>query len=308
MGVSVHKMPNHLPLEFVEEVRHSLAFSHAFFDAFKAKKDRVRFWRFLVLVLKRTAKTPTMDNDFSWAEIEEIVGERITQTTYWRKELIRKFKNNKGQFLKRKKFSQPTSKRSNIAHSALGRRKDIKYYELTDNFGAACGTYLEVLARDPMGLGIRGAQLDEFLNDRNKKFREIVDFIGKRYWPSWDTFLNEIAGARPNKEAFLKEIKKVATYWTMLLIVWEQFETKPNEAHNQMGLYREVLAGQREIGLREVTRCINFLARERVLIEKREKANKPTYSFNDKHEKAMRTYIAAVSNAREDLNRTFGIK
>jgi hypothetical protein len=140
------------------------------------------------------------------------------------------------------------------------------------------------------------------------KFKDVIDFLRANYWPPWYLLLDEIADTRPNREEFLKEVRKVSTYWTMILVTWERFETKPNEPYNQLGLHREVAAGQREIGMREVTRCFNFLVREGVLVVKRQNADEPTYSFNDRHEKSMRRYIAEVSKAREKLMAKFVVQ
>ena len=292
----------------VTEVRHCLVFSHAFFDAFRAKGNRIRFWKFLVLVLNKTGQTKVIDDDFSWAELEAIVGEKITQTTYWRKGLVRKFKNNKrGPFLKRKKQTRSKSKKKQTLHQSSGRKRDITSFELSNNFDAACGTYLGVLANDPMGLGLTGSRLDGFLKQNNvEQFRKVVAFVQERYWPAWDTFLNEIGAAKANIDAFLKEMNKSATYWVTVLIAWERFETAPNEPYNQVGFYREVLAAQREIGGREVARCLRFLVQEGIFIERSRASEKPSFIFNEKHATPMRRYIATISAASEDFRRTFG--
>lgn len=85
----------------IEIVEHILTFSQVYFFAFRVPRNRFRFWRFLLLVLRiqRADENKLINGNFSKVQIKSVLGTTANADNvgHWRRELVSHFREPDGQ-------------------------------------------------------------------------------------------------------------------------------------------------------------------------------------------------------------------
>ena len=79
---------------------HLLRFSRAFYDGFRVRNNRLRFWRMLFLILDKEAHGPIKDSSTA-EEINSILrwSRPPEELARWRRQLVKQFADDRASFL-----------------------------------------------------------------------------------------------------------------------------------------------------------------------------------------------------------------
>lgn len=313
-----------------EGVDHVLKFSRCFFEAFGVKRDRVRYWRLLGLMLRKEREDPEgkVRRDFSKEDIEFVLGTTAdaSNVPHWRREFVRIFRGPAGAFLEEVKQGPEEVKeapsesaaggqagataadavvkiKTIAGHQRKGRPVITKAYRLSRAFDNAAAVYVTGVVREAMALRVAASRLDQVLRDYGTAlFKEVLQFIGNRYYPPWLAFLDAAALRLGASSSFKDEFTDHAAYWAITLSCWKQYLINPDWPYSESDLETEVEHALRYVQSDEIERCLPIMVQEKVLIPV-ENSAPVRYRLNEKCFDLLRRYSADILDAREGLDR-----
>jgi hypothetical protein len=284
-------------IHMVDEIDRVLKFSRAYFEAFEVETDRIRYWKFLILVLRKELAGTIRDN-FSESELKDVLGETSSPPQHWKRELVRRFANSSGRFL------EPIGKErapSNVAgHQRKGRPPTVKLYRLSKHYDAAAVVYVREALKEALKIRLPEAKVME--DHGPTLFKQIMLFLVDRYWPPWVLFVKQAAQTIGASKLLEPEFTKHAPYWAITLVVWKKYLDDPRKMNNAEDLFTDVRHTLRRLEVTELGTCLNFAVGEEFLTKQEDEGSGSVhYCLNPLCIDALRQYTITIAAARKEL-------
>ncbi len=285
---------------------HVLRFSRAFYDAFEVSYNKVRFWRFLFLVLEkeREDESGLIKDDFSPEEIRRILGPTWTapDIRQWRRDLVKQFSDSGGLFLDETGKEDAKQEREDLPHLRRGRPPQTKLFKLSAHFNLAATTYAKSVIIFVMRFPISHIDVDHILKEKGPDvFRQIMVVLETHYYKAWKTLLNNLASVSAAPRAAAKEFNEHAPYWAITVIAWKQYRVDPSSAFDEDDFFTEVQHVLRSVAKEELKRCLSFMTKRKVFVID-ESSGGLRYALADACLPHLERYATELQNAREHLN------
>jgi hypothetical protein len=289
----------------VEVADHLLRFSRAFYEAFRIRHNRLRFWRMLFLLLKKEKEDGEgrIRDSFTNEEIQQVLGWKRPpeDPDRWRRQLIKQFGDDRDFFLKEDGTEPGTRDPALGVHRTRGRPPRTKIFRLSAHFETAAKAYVRGTASLVQRMPILNSELDRILDERGSDiFRKEIAVIGTHYFPPYGLLMDELV-ISVNAPRLAEAVKDRAPYWTIMLVAWRQHNQNPRRSFNRPEFETEVRAALRSVDKKEVQECFSFLIESKILELDQASADQG-YLLNEKCMPALKRYTTTLKDAREHLS------
>ncbi len=296
--------------EAIEIIEHLLSFSKVYFAAFRMPRDRVRFWRFLLLVLRIERKNPgtPIRGDFSTSEVKVVLGAtaKPDNVRHWREWLVSHFREPDGEpFLEDAPAAVnnlPNIPTTNMeGHRPRGAPQKVKFYKFSKAFNTPAAKYVEGLLIDVMKLEALAPNFRSFSEEqKTQTFRLVIQFIEQSYYPLWIAFVDDISkavGRAGRSRRFKSALVDHAPYWAIILLTWRQMLQGVHPPLTERNYMADVETALREVQRTEVETALASMIDWKLL----HCDQKGGHRLDAVLEPALRIYAKAIWSAREQF-------
>jgi hypothetical protein len=291
-----------------EVTGHLLRFSRAFYEAFRIRRNRVRFWRLLLLLLEKenAAQEGKIEDAFSLDEVQGVLGwsrppDNLDQ---WRRQLITQFADSRGPFLIKIGTRPQPRDTTAVVHRARGRPPQIGIFKLSPHFEEAAKEYVRGTVKIVLGVAVPHLKLDRVLEARGSAlFRKAMSVIGQYYFAPYKMLMDDLAAA-VGPPAAAETFKDHAPYWTITLVAWKQYNESPKSPFDFHEFLTEVRHALRSVDENEVKDCFSYLGKVKILVPDAN-SNEGRFVLNEQCVPALKKYTAAINAARDQLKNLF---
>jgi hypothetical protein len=284
---------------------HLLRFSRAFYDSFRVRTNRLRFWRMLFLILeKERAGDGEIRDDFSIQEIRSILAlDRPEEhRDRWRRQLIKQFRNHSGPFLEEVREETAPAESPPI-HKKRGRpvQAKTKIFKLSPHFEAGGRMYVRSTVATVLGMAVPESDLEGNLEKRGPViFRKMMGIIGGHYFPAYSRVMDELVAIADNNAKLASAIKEYPSYWTIMLLAWQQRNRNPEKSLTRREFKLDVGHALRNVDKTEVLESLSSLIESEILVPD-PTSNEGGYVLNIECMPALGRYAAILQAARTEL-------
>jgi hypothetical protein len=285
-------------------VEQFLRFSKAFYSAFEIKKDRLREWLFLCLLLQKEKDGRVDVRDLTHEDIEGIARRPLRSTYFWTNRLVEGLRSGTTPYL------------APVQSERLPRWKPQRHpsqyiYEFNKAFDTALTEYLAYFLAQILGLTQAGQKVPSlFPEQRRALARALFSFQLMEYWKLWDSFFEKLApvaqGYGVRSDWLKKELEGKATYWGLMLIVWRRHLGQPNEPADIRDIMRDVFEFIPDTDPDDAKSVLKFLSGKPQIFTVTRSQGRRVYAFNRAYEEAFRSYTDGMRSTREEFARRMG--
>jgi hypothetical protein len=295
----------------IEIIEHLLAFSKVYFAAFRMPRDRIRFWRFLLLVLRieRESLGKPIRGHFSTSEVQGVLGAtaKADNVRHWRQWLVSHFREPDGMpFLEdansetSAEYGQQEISATNAeGHRPRGAPRKLKFYKFSNAFNAPASKYVEGLLIDVMKLQALATNFRAFPDDlKTQTFKSIIQFIEETYYPLWITFVGDAAkaaGPAGRSKRFKSALVDHTPYWVITMLTWRQMLQRVHPPLTERNYKADVETALREVERTEVETALMSMIDWKLL----HCDEKGGHYLDAVLEPELRKYVTAIWSARE---------
>ena len=291
-------------LELVEELEHVGRFSRSYFNAFKVHRERMRFWKTMILVLDKEQQHPKgrIKGNFSSEDIEFVSGEAPDDLPRARKEIVERFSDANGEpfleELEAEREQETPEQATGVGHAKRGRRGLIKVYRLSAAFEAAGAEYARGVITHVFRLPAPHSDIDRLLTERGSRvFRQVLELLSAHYFVPWTEWIAQTDALLKQPHLFEKEYKRHSPYWAMTVAAWKQHLLDPHRHLDADEFYTETRNALRKVDTGEIERCLRLMTSARIVIAKPE-TDPVRYALNEVCHGPLREYTTKLRTAR----------
>jgi hypothetical protein len=290
-----------------------LSFSKVYFAAFRVPRHRLRFWRFLLLVLRIERENPgkPIRGNFSRTEIKAVLGDTASpdNVRHWREALVDHFCEPGGPlFLNTELAYSPESTAIWNAsesivqgHRGRGRPSKPKFYTFSEAFNPPAAKYMEGLLGGVLKEPVLANKFWELSQDRRTEiFKATIGFIEQDYYPLWGHFVAEASkafGRVGQSKRFKSAFNDRAPYGVIVLLTWKQMLQNLIPPLTERNYLHDVAEALREEEQTEIETALKTLIEWKVL----HRTETGGHRLNEALDQPLRNYMVEVRSAQNRL-------
>jgi hypothetical protein len=131
-------------------------------------------------------------------------------------------------------------------------------------------------------------------------FRKMMGVIGGRYFPAYSQVMDELVVIADNNAKLANAIKEYPSYWTIMLLAWQQHNRNPEKSLNRREFKLDVGHALRNVDKTEVLESLSSLIDSKILVPD-PTSNEGGYILNPECMPALDRYAAVLQTARAEL-------
>jgi hypothetical protein len=295
-----------------DEIYMLLQLSKCFSETFRIKRERVRQWRFVGMVVELEIDSMIYYRDLLESEeIEDLIqdGKAKYARYYWVNKFVREFANER-----------PFTERLRPAHKRFikGEKKDLDSgsppdeprmarFKLNDHFYSCLYGYVSEFTKVVIPDVVSDLQFNSLTNkSKNDLFKELFLFQKRNYWPAWTDVVSDVKSVASAKKVSINDRffgKSDILVWVISLIHWIEYLRSPNTILDTFDINQKITDNLRFADPGDTLKCIRSLSDEtgRKPLLRNKSDGEPQYHFNSVYSDAFYRYSLRVVRINSDL-------
>jgi hypothetical protein len=279
-------------------IQHILSLSAVYFSAFRFPRNRLRMWRFLLLVLGLESKDEEkhIRGDFSELEIKSVLGDTVDSGNvgHWRRELVSHFRQPDGPpFLEEVTIDRiPLSR---------GRPRETKYFKFSPSFEQPAADYVERLLMHVMDLPPLATNFRRLTPARKTQlFKDLIAFQREHYYSPWGRFIESFPNLLPI-DMDLKAVKSAFAdripYWAITVLTWKHGLEGLQPPLRERNYKADVESALREVEQTDLQNALKSMINWKILVRDENGGHHLVSALDP----PLRNYAAAISSAKKQF-------
>jgi hypothetical protein len=277
---------------------HILSLSAIYFSAFRYPRNRLRMWRFLLLVLglENEDEEKLIRGDFTELEIKSVLGDPVDSENvgHWRRELVSHFRQPDGApFLEEVTIDR--------IHLSRGRPKETKYFKFSSSFDQPAADYVETLLIHILDVAPLATKFQGLAPARKTQlFKDLVAFQKEHYYSPWGRFIESFPSLLP-VNIDLKAVKSAFAdripYWAITLLTWKHSLEGLRPPLRERNYKADVESALREVEKTELQNALRSMIDWKILVRDKNGG----HFLVSEMDAPLREYAKGILSAKEQL-------